>query len=337
MLSQCKKNNINIGIEILRFILCLWVVIIHCSYIKDEHRKILSRGFHVPTFILISFYFYFPLIYNRKIVKIISRFQRLLIPYIFWPILIFIINNVLEKTLSKGQFHMLLSLKEIYYQLLTGSQFHPIFWFLYNLLFLSIFLSIIAFILKKKVLPIIETIGIISLYLHFSGLNFNYFVNYQKHIKISIGGLIELMPNVVIGLIFGSINLLHKLNYFFYYHYFFMIALIFLLLKYDLFIYYPGFLYPNVLLNIVDSAGLFLLFGSLNLDNSGIFFLISRYVTKFTGGIYYMHPVIHEYLKQNYVKNQSYIYSIFIYIICYLICFTGNKLFKNKIFKYLFL
>ena len=92
--AKYEKKSLNFGIELLRFILCLWIVILHCSNVKNEHKKYIGRGFHVPTFILISFYFYFPTIKNRNILKINSRFQRLLLPYCVWPIIRFILNNI---------------------------------------------------------------------------------------------------------------------------------------------------------------------------------------------------------------------------------------------------
>ena len=133
--AKFKIKSINFGIELLRFILCLWIVIIHCSKAKKEHKKYLRRGFHVPTFILISFYFYYPMIRNRIITKIISRFQRILIPYFLWSIIRFMINinNFLIEAFSIGLTGKKLSLYDLYLQILTGSHFHKIFWFQFNL------------------------------------------------------------------------------------------------------------------------------------------------------------------------------------------------------------
>ena len=132
-----KTKKINYGIELLRFLLCFWIVVYHCSYIKPEHKKILTRTFHVPTFFLMAFYFYFPYFSKRKISKIISRFERLLIPYVIWPILILIMNNYLMEIISFAKIKKKrnITFKEFYIQILVADSYHPIFFFQFNFIF----------------------------------------------------------------------------------------------------------------------------------------------------------------------------------------------------------
>ena len=52
-----ENKTKNFGIQILRAVLCLWIVIGHCSKIKETHKTYLNKRFHVPTFLLISFFF----------------------------------------------------------------------------------------------------------------------------------------------------------------------------------------------------------------------------------------------------------------------------------------
>ena len=92
--NKLITNDRNLGIQILRFLLCLWVVFVHCSHIKRQHEKIFKKGFHVPGFFMLAFYFFYPILYDRRINKIIQRFQRLLIPYILWPAIVIILNFI---------------------------------------------------------------------------------------------------------------------------------------------------------------------------------------------------------------------------------------------------
>ena len=291
---KIRTKSIHLGIELLRFILCLWVVIIHCSIVKSEFKKYLLKGFHVPTFVLISFYFYYPIIKNRFIIRIISRFQRILIPYILWPLLRLIINNFI---VNDSQMKKKLTLYDFYLQILIGDKFHFVFWFQFNLIFLSLFLTIIAFIFKKKFL-------IIS----------------------------------VLGCFYSSVNLLNVANNIPKYLKFILLVLIHFLFKYNLFIVYPGFIYPKIILNILASTFLFLLFGSLNLTKITAINSIIKNISKYTGGIYYIHIIVRSYLRQYIIffKKKSLLSSIIIYFFCYIICYLGTSLFKNNKLKYIF-
>ena len=152
VINSSKDTKYNLGIQILRFCLCFWIVIMHCSNIKKEHRKYLNKGFHVPTFFLISFFFYYPIIYNKNIDKVISRFQRLLLPYIIWP-LIPLISSILKHDFK----HII---RKIITQLLIGASIHGIFWFQFHLILLSLFFAIILFAFNKNGLNILTLIGL---------------------------------------------------------------------------------------------------------------------------------------------------------------------------------
>ena len=332
------NRNINVGIQILRFLLCFWIVISHSAKIKDQHKKLLARGFHVPTFILISFYFFYPLLEKRVIVRIISRFQRLLIPYIIWPLIFFVTKNFIIKFISPDKFGKYLNFKDIYIQILTGTRFHIIFWFQFNLLFLSLLLSIVSFIFKNHFLVILKFMGIISFYLNISGRNLKLFSSYHRHYRISLGSLIEVMPLVVVGSIYSSMNLLVKVNKFSLHFKLILFLLIIILFKYDLFIIYRGCMYSDILLYLHATTILFLFFGSLDFNKLKMINSALILITKFTGGIYCIHPAVGEYLRVYilFFKKASYFSEIINYIINYMICFVGNKIFYNNKLKYLF-
>ena len=66
-----KEKSLNLGIQLLRSILCIWVLFSHCANIKKEHLQYFNKNFHVPTFFVLSFYFYYPVIYKRIKTKIL--------------------------------------------------------------------------------------------------------------------------------------------------------------------------------------------------------------------------------------------------------------------------
>ena len=142
---NAKQNNLirKQGIQILRMILSFWIVLCHSYHTKNLFwRKIKNLNYHVPTFFVISFYYFYHNLYNRNIYKIKNRLERLLIPYFIWPIIVLFINNIIfilliNKTGRKFVF------KDLIVQLIFGMHIHPIFWFQSELIFLTIFYTII--------------------------------------------------------------------------------------------------------------------------------------------------------------------------------------------------
>ena len=152
----------------------------------------------------------------------------------------------------------------------------------------------------------------------------------KKIFQITLGCLIELTPLAIIGCILGSLNILLKIKvYSIHYHTILFLSIIFLF-KFNIFIFYSGFMYPNIFLNVVASITLFITFGSINIKQFIITKLITT-ITRFTGGIYCIHSIFRRYLQKYIIffSEKSYFSSFIIYFICYMTCFLGIKLFKN--------
>ena len=333
--NNSESKKLNLGIELLRFFLCFWVVIFHCSNFKKQHSKYIWRAFHVPTFFVISFYFFYPILFKKMIDKNISRFHRLLIPYLLWPILLLIMDNFMKK-IFLGHIDMKVSLKKLFLQILFGDGIHGVFWFHFSLIFISLLFSINAFLLKNHFLYVLQILGLICLYLLFSEFNYKFFN--LTSFKSSLGTIVELMPLAVIGCIYSSFNLLALATKTHVFYKFILFIFIIFLFEYDIFILPKGFRYPNVILFILASTILILFFGSLYFSINIIYSII-RIITKYTGGIYYIHFIIRNYL-QRYVllfKKRTYFSASLIYFISYGICFLGSSLFRNQKLEYLFL
>lgn len=336
--NKHKKRNLNI--ELLRTFLSLWIVILHCSKISKKWKRYILKGFHVPTFFLISFYFYYPILSQRLKTKIISRFQRILVPYIFWPIITFILNNFLLKIASKGIYKGKgkLTFKDIYIQFLFGTGYHWIFWFQFNLIFISLIFTIISFMFKNYFLIILHYFGLICLYLNYSNIIYYYLFPFRFQLKIPLGCLIEMIPLGVIGCNYNSIKLLSKMEEIPLYNQIILLILLYFLFKYDLVINILGFRYPLVLLNIMASTTLLILFNSFKIDQLLLLNPIIIIITKFTGGIYYVHIVFRDFLRKNFsFFNKTLASGFVIYFLCYIICFIGHSFFRNNKIKYLFI
>ena len=99
--------NKNYGLELLRMILCFWVVLFHCLKISNNNTilNFKRKMFHVPSFFFISFYFLFPIIRSKNTKKMIIRLERLLIPYLFWPLIIYIFFDNYKDCISHSLGH----------------------------------------------------------------------------------------------------------------------------------------------------------------------------------------------------------------------------------------
>ena len=99
IINQERKNkNINLGIELFRIILSFLIVVYHIHSRKNESYLLLFSikyvGFYTSSFFLISFYFSNRVLASKNVEIIKQRMKRITIPYIIWPILIFIENYI---------------------------------------------------------------------------------------------------------------------------------------------------------------------------------------------------------------------------------------------------
>ena len=212
-----------------------------------------------------------------------------------------------------------IAIRDILTQILIGSKIYPIFWFQFNLIFLSLLFTLISFFTQKNSLKVIIFIGIISFFLHISKISYNFFINYKEFFGRNIGTLIELIPMAVMGCIISSIYIRLRKEYLSLYSHCILILIIIILFQYNIFIQQPGFVYPNVSLNIFASTNLFLFFSSLTFQRikDEKYKSIIRNITNFTGGIYYTHPIFRDYLQRYFLffKKKSYLTALIIYII----------------------
>ena len=90
-----KINPINYGLLLLKFILSFIVLTSHNFERKTTKNRFIinltkERKLHVPSFFIISFYFMSKHLYSFKIKILLIRLIRLLIPYLGWPIIIWV-------------------------------------------------------------------------------------------------------------------------------------------------------------------------------------------------------------------------------------------------------
>ena len=329
----------NLGIQVLRTILCLWVVFFHCLNIKYAYKKkyafIFTKFYHVPCFTFISFYFNANIFIQKNCKKIIIRLQRLLIPYFIYPISIWLINNLIFFIFRNNRFHRMITLYELYLQILLGYQFFIVLWFSFCTIIISIFFVIISFLLKNSYSYIFIMLGILNIFAQYLKID-NYFLNYKTKIQTPLNNTFSQIPLAVCGYFFSllkpkQIIQNNKKSIFISFITLLLVSLIF---NFDVFTRMRTF---NGIENILVSFLLFIGFYLLPLkDINKKIKIILGIITSYTQGIYCLHTIVRDYTFIALNKQKSILGVIFIYLLSYMISFLGMKLLGKKKLKYLF-
>lgn len=266
-----------------------------------------------------------------------DRIDRLLIPYIIYPVLTFAIRKLLYIFFNYEWLKT--SIYQLIRQFIVGRSLYPVLWFHFNLILITLLFNIISFIFKKNYLSILQILAILSYYLQLSGVNFQYFNIYKTTICFSVGYFAETIPIAVTGLSIASIDTINKLKKKRFMTYFFSISFLFLFFKYDLFIKNKGF-GKQGLMRIFGGIFFFLIFSLIPLENCNEKTLnYIKNLTSYTAGIYYLHGKIYSIFsdKISLIKAKTFLGCILNYLICYSISTLGYNLFKNTKLKFLFI
>lgn len=336
-----NKKTIIIGIQLLRIIFSFHILVFHCINKLKYQSKIIkwiinNVGIDLCTFFIISFYFSYNSFSSRNILKIKHRFKRFFIPYIIWPNIFFIINFFTHYNYKIPT----IEFKLLYYQLIIGYGFHLVFWFLFNIIFISLIFSIIIFLSKKRYFLYLFLIAILFSLLGYYMNHSKFFSFYQNNIvfppikSISSSYLFSLT-----GFYLFSIHYIELLK-----KYKIKIKFLCVLIIY-LYIFYKKSIGNSLfILNIikilcsVSLLTIFLLFPFSKLNHS-LFSIIIKQLSSYSGGIYYIHTKVQIYLDllSKEMSSRTLLSCIINYLICNIICFIGLKTFKKTSLRYLFI
>ena len=325
------NKKLNFGIQILRMILCFWVLSFHClekKYINYFLYFITkTKFFHVPCFSFISFYFSNNTFFERNIIKFKKRLERLLIPYVVWPLLIAIINNYSN---HKNK----ISFKQLKMQILLGREFMIPLWYLFSSIILTIIFFILSNLFKSHFLTLIQLLGLISYIFQYSNL-YRLLYEYNTNIKNPLLDTISILPLTITGLTFGSSKIVDKFKKKRIKAIFLCYIFIYFLFKYNIFIDLGGY---KGFIHIFASSFFFVGFYLLPLEN--VYFFIKKLIqliTSYTNGIYCLQIEIIHILKIKFNLIGNLKLAFIIYLISYFLSFIGMKICGKTKLKYLFI
>ena len=167
----------------------------------------------------------------------------------------------------------------------------------------------------------------------------NIYLKYPYYNHRTLGLFFESVPFAVTGFTLGFYKMLDILQKNKFHTFFLSILFYSLFANYNIITKGKGVIYQGLKLNIQATNVIFAfsLFPSDSIKNKFISNLLTV-ITNNTAGIYYLHWSIRIYFKGYFyfIKKGTFIGTIFIYLICYLICFIGLLIFGKTPFKYLF-
>ena len=333
--KKINRREKYIGIEILRIYLSILVVNSHCYKISNNliFIKILKNNLHVPTFFIISFFFFKNSLVSRNLNKFKQRFQRLLIPYIVWPIINWSINNIITFFTN---INIRKSIEDLKKQLLTGHCFNTVFWFQWNLIFETFIFIIVELIWHEYLIYILMNLVLSSYFLQYSNYNYRLFYKLDFSKRFTFGRFIEIIPFSISGFILSYYQLINFLKDDKMKTIFICLFIFLIIFNYIKILEPKGFFYAGIKLNIL-SICLFIVFSLISFKFMNNFKMILQ-ISKFTPGIYYLHIPVMKYFINfiTAIKNKQLFGSFLIYLICYFICFIGDNIFKKSKLIYLF-
>ena len=335
--NRASSKSINLGIEILRAYMCFSIVILH--FLKKKYNTYYltififhCQPFYVPTFFLISFYFSFNTFVSKNIPKIKERFIRIFIPYTVWPIFLWFRKIIINYKDINFDYRLF---KAIFFQLLIGYDFYSVYWFLFDLIFITFIITIIAFIFKNYSLIILKIIGIIFYIINkkYEGILDKY--KRKGSIKPLLGSFIYSLT----GFLLGSKLIIKKLKNKRYIIFILIIPVIFLIYIHKILIKISR-RFKIIVVDIVVIC-LFIIFSLTPFENlkNNITKKFIKQITSYTGGIYYLHYAVRQ-IFSTYFKIfnvRDFTSCIINYLTCYIICFIGTNIFRKNKLRYLFL
>jgi len=331
-----KEKKKNYGIAILRVILSFMVVLDHFYNYKVLKNYLHILYYHIPTFFILSFYYTSNYFKYFNISKIKTRFERIVIPLIFWSIISLILNNIYYYFFSIECPHTIF---DLFHNLLNGHLFYFALWFQIVLILSTLIVSIVVLLFKKHYLLIFHFLMILAYKFQYSGESYTFFYKYFTiHYTVTYGRFIDDFPHCISGLLLGVHNIPNNLKLHRIKAIFINIIILLFVSKYNFDVNMKCFKYGGIRLDLAAIC-LFLIFylSNITINNEKII-KIFDIITNYTPGIYFSHYLIGKGIIMKYILGNKIITlfgCIILYLSSYALCFSLDKLIGNTKLKHI--
>lgn len=297
ILTDQKTNNY--GLSILRIWMCFEVVLCHFWMIQEDSSFNIfekMRKLAVPIFFLMSF-----ILTGKKMIetsdklKLKQRLYRLMCPQVFWSIVYFMVYYLLDLKWNLGLEN---GIKDFMLQLFLGHTINQTMWYQVDLIILTIFMILIFRLCREKWgIFFITILGMLSIYLQYSGWNIAIFGSLPGAISYPLGRLCEAVPFMVIGTLISYYNIMQLLEKKRWEVLVILLIGMAIMFKVTIFVIPEGFHYSG-LYNVFMGSAMVMFFYLLPLGKlSEKCKVIIEFVSKYTLGIYCIHRLVRNLLN----------------------------------------
>lgn len=295
-----KKDTYNYGIAFTKVFLSFCVVCSHFWNPGDLAYYPVAmlnrmRGAAVPIFVLMAFFLTEKIFVDKNAPKIKIRVERLLVPYLSWPVLYFVGYRVIDVFLKHFGFSLRLGTgytwRDLLWQLAFGHEKNLCghLWYLFDLIVISVAVWILFKCCDKYSWHILILLGIAAVWLQYSGMNYSVFSQYIYEKRYPLGRLAEVFPLACAGLLLAHSNILEKMKRHRVYVVFLCIVTMLMIAYGNIFTSLEGFGYAGIYL-VVYSTLAFICFYEFPFEcmGNGIKAVL-RFLSKYSLGVYCLH------------------------------------------------
>lgn len=229
MLSIMEKNKqktiYNIGLALLKILMCFEVVIDHFknwgNNAFDEPLRLmlmLYGSIAVPIFMISAFVLTgIEHVHDNSRIK--KRFYRLLVPNFFWAVIYYATYYFF------GCFDIIHGWTDFFWQIAFGHSYNQSLWFHSDLIVMTIIVILLfRFLHLRNAMLVSSVFAYIALYLQYSGINGALFLGinwpeqiwggyfHKSYVTYPVGRFVEMVPYAVLGIFLGYYKVLETLK-----------------------------------------------------------------------------------------------------------------------------
>ena len=300
-MSDKKSDKYNYSIAFMKFFFSFCVVCAHFwQMLSIDVFPISIMGMMTnaaaPSFFVISFYLTGKTYRSKEESLLANRLLRLSVPQISWAVIYFtsftVIGMILNVIKIPNDFVIRFTKKDLLLQALFGSDRYlcPQFWYQFVLIVFTILIWCIYRFCEKYAVKILIFLGLLALFLQYSGINYRLFCRFEFEFWYPLGRLAESLPFAVVGVLLLHHAIPAKTRKHRYYAVF-ITALLIMILSYIKIIPDPeyGFDYCGIQL-IIFTISVFILFYAIPFEKlTDPLKLALKVLSKYSFGVFCIH------------------------------------------------